>query len=143
MKKTFALFSLLCVLALTLAACAAPGSGAASLSGTDWKLASYGPAAAPQAAAADIQTHLTFSPDGTLSGNMGCNGFSGTYTLQADGQINFGTIMSTLMACPDPQMAQEGATFQVLKGTAVYKLEGSTLTITSEDGKTVLVLTKA
>jgi heat shock protein HslJ len=140
MTKAFAvLLSLICTFVLT--ACSA-GPAAASLPGTNWKLVSYGSASAPQDAAADIETHLTFGSDGTLGGNMGCNSFGGTYSVQDSGHITFGSIVSTLMACPDPQMAQEGAAFQVLKGTATYQLVGTSLTITSADGETVLVLTR-
>src|SRR5690242_15708549 len=104
MKKTFAVWlSLMCIALFVLTACSPSGPGAAALPGTNWKLASYGPTSAPQDAAADIETHLTFGSDGTVNGTMGCNSFSGTYNVQDDSHITFGAIMSTLMACPDPQ----------------------------------------
>src|SRR5260221_4323279 len=113
MKKTFAVsLSLIGIALFVLAACSPSGPGAASLPGTNWKLVSYGPASMPQDAAADIETHLTFGGDGTLSGSMGCNSFSGTYNVQDDSHITFGAIISTLMACADPQMAQERSAFQ-------------------------------
>ena len=43
------------------------------------------------------------------------------------------------MACPDPQMTQEGAVFQVLTNTASFKVDGSTLTITNKDMMLVFI----
>ena len=131
----------LLLLSLLATACA-PNGDAASLAGTSWKLVSYGSASAPQPAAPDVETNLAFGSDGKLNGSMGCNGFSGNYSVQGE-KITFGPITATLMACPDPQMAQEGAAFQVLKDTANFKLDGSTLTITSADGNTALMFTAA
>ncbi len=139
MKKT-PLFLLILFLPV-LAACA-PGGAAVLLTGTSWRLVSYGPASAPKPAMPDVETNLTFRPDGKLTGNMGCNGFGGDYTIQGE-KITFGPIAATLMACSDPQMAQEGAAFQVLKDTASFKLDGGTLTITSADGNTVLTFAAA
>jgi heat shock protein HslJ len=56
-------------------------------------------------------------------------------------QITFGEFVSTLMACDDPIMAQEEAAHKVMTGTAAYKIEGNTLTITKDD--LVLVLTRS
>ena len=124
-----------CGRAVLLCACTAPG---ASLSGTSWKLVSYGPAAAQIPAAAGVDTKLTFGTDGKVSGNMGCNSLGGDYSVSAD-KIVFGPLAATLMACPDPQMTQEGAAFQVLKDTVGFKLAGGTLTITSADGGSALI----
>jgi len=63
----------------------------------------------------------------------------GNYKVD-DGQITFSQITSTLMACGDPQMAQEDVVHKVLTDTASFKIEGNTLTIT-KDG-TVLILTR-
>ena len=50
-------------------------------------------------------------------------------------------LASTLMACSEPLMAQEGIVFQVLNGTVSFEIKGETLTI-SNDGM-VLVFTAA
>ena len=52
--------------------------------------------------------------------------------LQGD-QITFGPIASTLIACPDLQMAQEDTMHQVLTDTASFNIEGDTLTIIKND----------
>lgn len=120
-----------------LSACAAK-QPSASLAGS-WKLTSYGPANAPTPAVADAEAGLTFKEDGTLTGNSGCNGFGGSYTVDGD-QVTFKDIVSTLMACDDPRMAQEEAVHKVLADTATFKIEGNTLTLTNND--MMLVLTR-
>jgi heat shock protein HslJ len=71
-----------------------------------------------------------------VSGSTGCNEFGGTYTVEGD-QITFSDMVSTLVLCPELQMAQEEAMYRVLMETASFKIEGNTLAIT-KDG-TVLV----
>ena len=124
MKKI--LFFLLAA-SLMLSAC---GAQARSLVGS-WRLTAYGPENSTTQAVADSQASLTFSADGTVTGNSGCNGFGGAYEVDGD-QITFSELVSTLMACTGPIMEQEGAVFQVLNGTADYRIDGDTLTITKD-----------
>lgn len=124
MKK--ALLYLL-IAGLVLSACSA---GEKSLVGR-WTLTAYGRAASPIPAVADSQASIDFKADGTLSGTSGCNGFGGDY--KADGkQITFTGLVSTLMACQEPLMSQEGTMFSVLNGTAEYKIEDNKLTIQNQ-----------
>ncbi len=125
------------IISLAISACTARQSPA-SLTGS-WKLTSYGPANAPTPAVAGTEAGLTFKDDGTLTGNSGCNGFGGSYTVDGS-QVTFKDIISTLMACDDPRMAQEKVVHTVLAETATFKIEGNTLTITKDD--MLLVLTK-
>jgi putative lipoprotein len=85
----------------------------------------------------DTEAGLSFKEDGTVTGNSGCNGLGGNYKVEGD-QVTFDQITSTLMACDDARMAQEGAVHQVLTDTAIFKIEGNTLTLTNND--VVLVL---
>ena len=133
MKKCILLLLLGCVI---LSACSPQ---AKSLVGT-WKLTGYGPENSPSPAVQDSGAMLTFKADGTLSGTSGCNGFGGGYKAEGD-QITFGNLISTLMACSDPLMEQEGTMHQVLSGTATYKISGDTLTITNNG--TALIFTAA
>jgi heat shock protein HslJ len=127
MKKLIPITMLL-AFALTLPAC---GSGtSANLTGTSWTLTSWGSGGAQNPAAPGVETSLVFGNDGQVSGNLGCNRFGGTYSV-TNGKITFGNLMSTLMACQEPQMSQETHAFQVLRGTASYTLKGDVLTITN------------
>jgi heat shock protein HslJ len=122
-----------------LAACS--GANANSIVG-GWELVSYGdPANQTTAASIDFNTFIDFDEDGELTGNVGCNSFGGDYKVAGD-QITFGSIISTLMACEEPINQQESAVLKTFTGTATYDLNGDTLTITSEDGTTSVVLAR-
>ena len=108
---------------------------ATSLIGT-WKLVSYGPPDSMTAAIPDADATLTFGEDGTVGGSGGCNSLGGEYEVTAN-TITFSDLTSTLMACEEPLMAQEGAVTQVLSGTADFELNDQTLTIVG-DGMTLV-----
>ncbi len=135
MKKTVLFWTIACAaLLLALSACAA---NSANLTGTNWKLTSYGPVSGQVPAVANVETSLTFGTDGKISGKLGCNSMGGAYTV-ASGNITFKQVYATQMACPDPQMAQESISFMVLQNMTTFKIDGSTLTINSTDGKYTL-----
>jgi len=116
--------------AVLLSACVSR-SGSAPLVG-DWKLTAYGPVDSPQEAVPGIEAILTFEVRDRVSGNLGCNQFGGGYKIKGD-QITFDEMASTLMACSEPQMQQEQAAFTIMAGSANYKIESSTLTITKDN----------
>jgi len=97
-----------------------------------WKLTAYGAKNAPAPAVTDANAFLTFSADGSVGGNGGCNSLGGSYTVNGD-EITFREITSTLMACDDERMTQEGVVTQVLTGTAGYEIQNNTLTLTNGD----------
>lgn len=135
MKKIFVLLS---VMAIALAACSP--AKPASIAG-EWTLESYGDPANPTPAAPDVETSIIFGDDGQVNGNVGCNGFGGDYKT-GDGTITFGALFSTLMFCEGPAGEQETAVFGVFVETATYELNVNTLTITSADGNSIVVLAK-
>jgi heat shock protein HslJ len=134
MKKL--IVSLLALL-LLLTACA--GGSPATIQG-QWKLVSHGSAASQTPAAPDAETSIEFL-DGQLSGNVGCNGFGGEYEVDGD-VIKFGPVMSTMMFCEGPVGEQEMGTIAVFQESATFVLDGDTLTITSADGSSVIVLAR-
>ena len=135
MKK---ILTLLFVTAFAFAACSPTAS--ASLVG-EWTLASYGDPASPTPAAPDVETSIIFGEDGQVNGTAGCNGFGGDYSV-GDGTITFGPLISTLMFCEGPAGEQETALFNVFFETATFTVDGDTLTITSADGSSVVVLAR-
>jgi heat shock protein HslJ len=123
--KKYLLFLLLA--SLLLSACSA---GDKSLAGGTWALTAYGPQGATTPVSPGSQASITFNDDGTVTGNSGCNSFGGEYKVDGD-QVTFSGLVSTLMACDESLMTQEGTVFKVLDGTAMYKIDGSTLTLTN------------
>lgn len=117
-----------------LVACA--GGSSADIQG-QWRLVSYGPVSSQTPAASDVETSIEFK-EGQLSGNVGCNGFGGDYTVDG-GTITFGPVMATLMFC-EAVAGQESGTFAVLQEKTTFTLDGNTLTITSADGNSSIVL---
>lgn len=120
---------------LTLTACS--GRSSASIQG-QWKLVSYGSSSNQTSALSNVGTSIEFSADGRMSGNVGCNSFGGDY--KADGNtIEFGPIISTEMFC-ETVADQEAGVITVLQKKKNFVLDGNTLTITSADGNSSIVL---
>ncbi|WP_277227152.1 META domain-containing protein [Hymenobacter sp. YC55] len=63
-------------------------------------------------------------------GNGGCNRFRGTFELPADGQLRFGPLLSTKMACPD--LSTETGFMNALTNTRTYQISGDTLRLFTE-----------
>ncbi|MEV7294395.1 META domain-containing protein [Streptomyces microflavus] len=78
--------------------------------------------------------HLTFGEDGTVHGNSGCNSFHGKAAVKGS-TIDFGPPAGTRKMCPEAEMEVERAVLAALDGPATYTIKGSTLTVTSKDGK--------
>jgi heat shock protein HslJ len=134
MKKLY----LMMIAILMLAACG--NANSASIAGT-WSLVSYGLPSSQTPAVPNVDTSIEFSSDGKFTGNVGCNGFGGNYKRDGD-KITFSAIMSTLMACQDPIGTQESSVLKSLRDTASFALNGDTLTITSGDGISSVVLAR-
>jgi len=94
----------------------------------------------PTLSASDVDTVITFDAE-RVGGTVGCNSFGGDYKIDG-GQIVFGEVVSTMMACDDARMEQEASVFAVFVDTAVFKMDGDTLTITTADSQYYVVLAK-
>ncbi|HRQ31591.1 MAG TPA: META domain-containing protein [Anaerolineales bacterium] len=134
MKK---ILKLLFAAMFALAACAP--AMPASIVG-EWTLESYGDPSNPTLVAPDIDATVVFDVD-RLSGNVGCNQFNGGYMLDGD-RISFDPLASTKMACMGAAGDQEAAVLRAFAGAATFSLNDAALTITSEDGASVVVFTR-
>jgi heat shock protein HslJ len=144
MKKiTLSILTIICATAMILPACASIVSQASqpNLAGTLWTLISYGNVADQSPVVFGVPTWVIFASDGQVSGNLGCNGFSGNYKVK-DGKLKFGALASTLMACLNPQMVQEGSAFLVLSGMVSFSMAGDLLTIYDSTGKLAIKLSR-
>lgn len=137
-KSVYFLVIAIALLGILISACS--GGASASIVG-EWRLVSYGPASGLKPAAPGVETLINFGSDGRMNGNVGCNSFGGDYEVSG-AQIKFGSLLSTLMACEGTIGAQESAVLAVFVDTVNFKLTGATLTITSADGNSAVVLAK-
>ena len=117
---------------IVLSACA--GSSSASVEG-QWKLVSYNQTAAMP----DVEASIEFK-DGQMSGNVGCNGFGGEYTVSGD-TLEFGPVMSTMMFC-EAVADQESTVLATLQEKTSFVIDGNMMTIISADGSSSIVLEK-
>lgn len=83
-----------------------------------------------------LKTMIEFHPDGTITGNGGCNNFTGTYNLTTD-TITFGAVSSTKKACNKSRLNQEKSLVDILKGTLGYEIRNDQLIMTNDQGKII------
>ncbi|MBM4428079.1 MAG: META domain-containing protein, partial [Chloroflexi bacterium] len=122
---------------LLISACS---GSSASLEG-EWSLVSYGNASAPTPALPNVETSINFGADGQFGGTVGCNSFGAEYSVSGD-NITFGSVLSTMMFCEDIN-EQESTVLSILNDKALtVESDGTTLTLVSADGASVIVLTR-
>jgi len=107
-----------------------PAAGVDNLAGTSWTLATLG----GEPALADTTVTLNFE-DGRATGSDGCNNYTTPYTADGSSIQIRQPIASTMMACPEPIMAQAAAYMKALEQTATYKADGKQLTLYDAGGK--------
>jgi len=125
-------------LLVLLAVTACAGKSHPSIQG-QWSLVSYGSPFNRTPAAPNVDTFIEFDAEGRMTGNVGCNGFGGGYTLDDD-TLEFDPVEATAMFCEGPVGEQELGTFRVLQGVTTYVLDGDKLTISSTDESSSIVL---
>jgi len=85
---------------------------------------------------------IQFADDGTVSGNAGCNSYSGSYTVTGS-SISMSGFVTTLMYCGEPGvMDLETSYLGVLPMMKVYKISGNELTLSDGVGKITLVFSR-
>ena len=110
--------------------------GETPLTGTTWRLVSYG--SPDELVDVEEGTAVTavFTPEtdnsGTVSGNATCNQYTTGYTLDGS-SISFGPVAGTMMMCP-VGADQEAAYLAALGSAQTYEIFGSSLQISYADG---------
>jgi heat shock protein HslJ len=114
-----------------------------AMTSTPWRILAYRsdegltPVERPQPGQAPPQ--LWFA-DGLISGNVGCNSFSGAYTLDGNRLTVDSRLATTMMACEEPVMALEQAITTHLAAVASYRQAGSRLELLDAEGNTLILL---
>ncbi|MBE2222074.1 MAG: META domain-containing protein, partial [Anaerolineae bacterium] len=75
-----------------------------------------------------------FDNSGHVSGNDGCNSYSGTYTTSGNSMTITLSGISTGMLCGDPIDSQAQAFLEVLASATSYSASGGQLTINGLNG---------
>ena len=139
-KASLLLVTLFALSVLILSACTSGGGASASPTG-EWTLVSYGDASNLTPALPGVETSINFNEDGTFGGSVGCNSFGSDYKVDGD-QITFGSIVSTMMFC-EGISDQESTVLGILTDKTVsFSMNDDQLTLTSEDGNSVVVLAR-
>jgi heat shock protein HslJ len=109
----------------------AGATGGDPLNGTHWILTELNGAPA----LSETTVTLNFA-DGSATGSDGCNNYRAGYVVDGDA-ITFQPGMSTMMACPEPIMAQTAGFSAALAATSTYTTDGSTLALLDASGTAV------
>jgi heat shock protein HslJ len=97
------------------------------LAGSEWRPVQLG----EQVVEDTANVFVRFEAEGRVAGHGGCNRFFGSYQI-TDGQISFGPLGATRMACPEPVMNLETALFQALEQARGFSRDGARLVFTDE-----------
>ncbi|MFF3612281.1 META domain-containing protein [Streptomyces sp. NPDC002580] len=112
------------------------GVGSSPVTGVHWSVDSL--TVDGRTARAPSGAYLRIGEDGRAGGNLGCNGFGSTATVEGD-RVRFGEMRATDMACAKGPMSFErslGRTFA--DGSALTaKTDGHRLTLTADNGDRV------
>ena len=84
-----------------------------------------------------VKQTITFTKDGKVFGDSGCNRFTGGYTTKGN-SIKIGPLAGTLMACPDKQMKAESKFLTSLQAAKNFKATAATLKLTGAKGDLTL-----
>ena len=85
----------------------------------------------------DTQMVLQFDPDGRIAGHAGCNRFFGGYRFD-EGQLIFGMVGSTRMACGEPADSFEIAFLEALDNTRGGSRVDDRLALRDANGQTLV-----
>ncbi|MDX3810382.1 YbaY family lipoprotein [Bosea thiooxidans] len=101
-----------------------------------WRLSSLGRSQVP----VSIATTMEIAADGKVSGRGGCNGFSGSATIEG-GAIRFSRMVSTMMACAPDVMSQERGFLEGLNKVRRWELHRGLGLVALLDGRGQPVMT--
>ena len=88
---------------------------------------------------AGTELTATFTPDGQVSGNAGCNTYNGPYKLDGT-SLTVGPLATTMKACEQAIMDQETQFLTALQMPTTVEPSGATVTLRDASGATQVVL---
>ena len=130
------LFALICVVSCK---CTQKASEAV-LTNNSWELSMLNGKAPNPADFQRILPTVTFAADNTISGNGGCNGYRGTYTIGEDGSFKTDKVVATKMYCEDAK--GENEFFKALGKADKIKTEKNRIALLHEDKEVMVFVPK-
>jgi len=110
-----------------------------SLSGTTWQLSELNGTAVDAKLYRRSIPYVTFETNTRISGNSGCNNFSGSYNLNDEGGINISQIAATKMFC---EGVDEKGFFDALDNATVTKAQKDKLVLINGDTQIMVLVPK-
>lgn len=105
---------------------------AAPLEGTSWKFIALG-GASTSGLSQEREAQIEFNADGhRITATGGCNRLLGSYQLHG-ATLSIAPAGMTMMACPEPVMAQERTFTDALRATKSYRIASQTLELMDGD----------
>lgn len=111
------------------------------LENTSWNLTFYNDGLAVVSVDEPMQEKITLGFGGgqQLFGNATVNSFASNYEATDDGELSFGSIITTRMAGPSELMELEAKIIDLLSKVEAYEVSGKNLTLKDGNGTTLLV----
>ncbi len=105
----------------------------------EWKLQELNGKAIVLDTAFKKEPLIVFHKDtGKMTGNGGCNNFSGSYKVKEGNTIELSEGAATMMACPN--LGIEGEFFKAFKQVKSYRIENNSLMLDNEKKEVVVKL---
>ncbi|HSO83423.1 META domain-containing protein [Thiocapsa sp.] len=144
--RTLVLLGLIGMAVTSFATDEPPADGAETavpaIDATPWRILAYRSDAEADLVSIEpreVPPRLAFADD-RVSGNVGCNSFSGGYTLEGDRLTIDPRMAITMMACEESLMAVEQAITAHLAAVAGYRQAGQSLKLLDADGVVLILL---
>jgi heat shock protein HslJ len=116
----------------------APSQSPAALEGVRWVATDISREAGEFAAVVGGAQVTAEFAGGKMSGSGGVNSYSAAYKTSGANGIEIDSVASTLIAGPEPLMAQESAYFRCLENAEAYRVTGTSLELVDKAGEVVV-----
>ncbi len=83
----------------------------------------------------EIPPLITFTADGKISGEPGCNNLIGEYKIGKNGEFRFENLGLTRKLCAKPYMQQERAFMAMIEATRFAEKDGDKIVFLNQDKK--------
>ncbi len=105
-----------------------------TLTGTEWSATGVNTGTgAVSSLVAGTSVTAVFGDDGTVSGNAGCNTYTGTYEVSGN-DMTIGPLATTQKACEPDVSTQEANYLAALGRVSTYMIRGDQLELRDADG---------